>query len=276
MASFVRALRPAMRHWIVALCLASAACGSPRPLAEPVTAAIAPAPPAVAAAPSVAASAAPAAAEPEPPRSFTMRTASTHYDFRLDMEEACPGEKAKPGACTGPATLHVVTKSGREVQRIDLEHAWVQLDTRADPLVNSAEVYGVQGTINVGDFDFDGREDFAVQVDQSGPYGGPTFAVFLHHAKEERFVRSEALSRLTQETLGFFEVVPAKKRLVTVEKSGCCYHVREELEVVGGTPSVVHRVTEDATNEDGTVLVIEEQRVGRHWRTSQRRIRRRP
>jgi hypothetical protein len=180
------------------------------------------------------------------------------------MAEPCAGDGARPGACTGPATLHVFTKSGAEVQRIDLPQVWVEMDARGEPLVN------------VGDFDFDGREDFAVQVDNSGPYGGPTFAVFLHAAKEERFVRSEGLSRLTQETLGFFGVVPAKKRLVTVAKSGCCYHVEEELEVVDGEPGVVRRITRDATGDDGTVLVIEEQRVGRRWRTSQRRVPKQP
>jgi hypothetical protein len=264
MASFVRAFRDVMRNaWIVVFSLASAACGSRRPLVEPVTATIAPAPPRA----SVAEPSPPAAAEPSPaPSFFTIRTASSRYDFRVDMKEPCPGEGAKGDTCTGPATLSVLTKSGDEVQRIKLAEVWV----------NAAELYGAQGTINVGDFDFDGREDFAVQVNQSGPYGGPTFAVFLHAAKEERFVRSEALSRLTQETLGFFEVVPAKKRLVTVAKSGCCYHVEEEYEVAGGEPRVVRRVTTDATNEDGTVLVIEERLVGRRWQKSQRRTPRVP
>ena len=68
-------------------------------------------------------------------------------------------------------------------------------------------MYDTQGTINVGDFDFDGEPDFAVQADERRPRtGGPTFRVFLFSKKLGRFVLSEPLSKLTEESLGFFEV----------------------------------------------------------------------
>jgi hypothetical protein len=253
----------------------AAACGAP-PVSTPVvviasgTAAPATASPLpLAIAPAAAPAAPPAAALP---RSFFIRSASTRYDLRLDMKEACPGEAPASIGCAGPAALHVLTKTGAEIQRVDLDQAWVEMGADGEPLVNATGLYDSQGTINVGDFDFDGHEDFAVQVDQSGPYGGPTFAVFLHAAGEERFVRSEALSRLTQETLGFFQVVPKTKRLVTLQKSGCCFHVLEEHEVVRGEPRVVLRVTEDATGSDGHVRRIEERLVGGRWRRTERRI----
>jgi hypothetical protein len=86
----------------------------------------------------------------------------------------------------------------------------------------------------------------------SGPYGGPTFTVFLATASGD-FVRSEALSRLTEETLGLFQVDMKRKRLVTLSKSGCCFHVTEELAMVNGKPVPVSRETEDGT---GDALVL--------------------
>ena len=186
--------------------------------------------------------------------------------------------------CAGPAVLHVLRKAGgrgpggpasndgAEVQRFELDEVWIAFDADGTPRVNSAGLYDVQGTVNVDDFDFDGREDFAVQVDQSGPYGGPTFAVFLHAAGEERFTRSEPLSRLTAETLGFFRVDAARRRLVTLQKSGCCFHVTEEHAVVGGEPLVLARFTEDATAGDGFAVVTEERLVGGRWRKTKRRV----
>ncbi|MFO0759620.1 MAG: hypothetical protein U0359_24215 [Byssovorax sp.] len=247
------------------LALGLAACHEPRPVAPLETGV--PAPPAatsVASAPSAppAPSLTASVAPPAPPvaPSFLFRTASRQNDFRLDMAKPC--ESGDPG-CAGPASLHVLTKEGAEIQRIDLDLAWISTGDDGAPLVNTAELYERQGTINTGDFDFDGREDFAVQVDQSGPYGGPTFAVFLRDPKEDRFTRSEALSRLTQETLGFFQVDTAKKRIRTMEKSGCCIHVSEEHEVVRGTPRVTFRRTENAMDDD--VVITEERLVGGRW-----------
>ena len=45
--------------------------------------------------------------------------------------------------------------------------------------VNTAQLYDYQGTIVVDDYNFDGREDLAAQTGQDGPYGGPTFSIFL-------------------------------------------------------------------------------------------------
>jgi hypothetical protein len=206
------------------------------------------------------------------PTSFLVRTASTRYDFRIEMTAPCPADAGELGACAGPAVLHVLAKQGAELWSIALPAVSVAIDGSGAPLVNVAPLYDTQGAIIVGDFDFDGREDFAVQVDHQGPYGGPTFAVFLHDAGAERFVESVALGELTRETLGFFQVDPVKKRLITLAKSGCCFHVTEQLAVVAGKPRVVQRWTEDATGGDGMVLLTEETLVGGRWRKSQRRV----
>jgi hypothetical protein len=226
---------------------------------------------------------APTAAAASPPsealsstESFVLRTASSRYDFRFDMKGACADDGIHTSACAGPAVLHVSTKEGVELQKLDLENVWIPLDDAGDPVVNAADLYDTQGAIIVGDFDFDGREDFAVQVDQSGPYGGPTFAVFVHAAHDEAFVLSEPLSELTQESLGFFRVDAAKKRLVTSRKGSCCYHVTEWHEVVRGEPRVVERITEDATIDDAFVVQTEERLIGGRWQKTVRHVPRVP
>ena len=143
-------------------------------------------------------------------------------------------------------------------------------------IVNDDGLYDLQGTIIVGDFDFDGREDFAVQIDQSGPYGGPTFAVFLRSATRRRFVRSEPLSRLTQETLGFFRSTPRGTVYSRRRRAAAAFHVFEEHEVVDRRPRVVERVTEDALRGDGFVVVTEERRVGGRWHKTVRRVHEEP
>ena len=193
-------------------------------------------------------------AKPETPpphgASITIRNASRRYDFVIH-----------PGA---PAKVDVDDKSGATLQTITLEEIAIQRDDSGDVLVDSGELYDAQGTINVGDFDFDGREDFAIQVNQNGPYGGPTFDVWLQTANDS-FARSQELSELTQTTLGFFQVDPDRRLLVTMAKSGCCWHETEEHEVRAGKPVVVHRVTEDAISDDQWVITTEEALVKGRW-----------
>ena len=233
---------------------------------------------------------APAAPRPEPPKVaepaapssdggandaaapsvFDVRNASASYGFRFEMRDGCAG--LGTATCAGPAELSVYTlASGAEVQRIQLEQAWVELEPNGTPSVNATELYGRQGTINVGDFDFDGHEDFAVQADQDGPYGGPTFRVFLYSPKLQRFALSEPLSKLTQETLGFFQVDAKRKRLITLSKSGCCYHTTAEYQVSGGSPEAVFRLIEDATGGTDMTEVTEHKVHGRWVKTTRHR-----
>jgi len=141
----------------------------------------------------------------------------------------------------------------------------VTFDEAGVPRVN-----GIQGTIIVGDFDFDGREDFAVQAGASASYSGPLFAVFLQ-AKGERVVRSEVVSQLTQ--YSFFEVDAAEKRLRVEGQGGCCsFEVTEEYAVVDGAPHIVARVTEETS--DDFVRATEEHLVAGRWQTTRRTTRR--
>lgn len=47
-------------------------------------------------------------------------------------------------------------------------------DAGGKPLVNGATLYDDQGMIQIGDFNFDGALDFAIQDGNSSCYGGPS------------------------------------------------------------------------------------------------------
>ena len=174
----------------------------------------------------------------------------------------------------GPAIINIIDKrSQRSVQQLRLDNVYMAHGDDGKPLVNSARLYDLQGVINVADFDFDGHADLAIQNGNDGPYGGPTYSVYLYDNASKQFVLNDELSTLTGETLGMFQVDAKHKRLSTFAKSGCCYHettyyqfdARHRLQAV-------ERLIEDAQDPAGKqVRVTRETLVNGRWKTSTRR-----
>jgi hypothetical protein len=217
----------------------------------------------------------PEGASPTPavePLVLDVRTASPRYDFRLTF----PGDAEQTdgfGWCHGPGELTVSRKgSGAPVQSLPLDSICVVLDDSGQVLANSARLYDAQGTIQVGDFNFDGHEDFAVQDSESGSYGGPTYAVYLYSRSDGLFVHSDELSELTQATLGMFRVDAARRRLVTSAKSGCCFHATEEFEVVRDEPVLRARHTEALEPGGDRLVVTDERLVKGAWLSKSRTV----
>ena len=120
------------------------------------------------------------------------------------------------------------------------------------------QLYGEQSALIFADFNFDGSEDVAIRNGNYGAYGGPTYDVYVFHRTKNKFVLSEELSALTHENLGMFEVDPKQKRILTSNKSGCCYHIRSEYIVIPKHGlSLVREFIEDATVQAGKVKVTE-------------------
>ncbi|WP_417070540.1 lysozyme inhibitor LprI family protein [Niveibacterium terrae] len=130
-------------------------------------------------------------------------------------------------------------------------------------LVNSARLYDDQGTINVGDFNFDGLDDFAVQIGNEGSYGGPNYAVFLR--TPNGFVHNQRMSDLTIEGLGFFGFDAKTKTLSTFSKSGCCDHWETIYKVVSNQPVPV-RMTRDLITPDDTGRIEESVYTDGRWK----------
>lgn len=60
------------------------------------------------------------------------------------------------------------------------------------------------------DFNFDGKNDFAIMDGRFSCYGGPSFQVYL--ATANGFRHSPEFTRLAQEYCGMFEVNPKDKK----------------------------------------------------------------
>ena len=209
---------------------------------------------------------------------FLIANASGRYDFLLRFAETSCETPSPPdhATCEGAGAVEVRRK-GQSVplQVFEPVDLFVGFSGASAPLVNSARRYDYQGAINVGDFNFDGEEDFALQDGNNGSYGGPSYQVYLYAPAASRFELSQPMTDLITETLGFFEVDTAARQLRTAAKSGCCYHEYVAYEVVDNVPRPVHRLIEDAlAGADGEdkMTVTEETLVKGKWRRKSRRV----
>jgi hypothetical protein len=158
-------------------------------------------------------------------------------------------------------------------QTITLDNIFVSFDEDGKPLRNSARLYDDQGLINVGDFNFDGHEDFAIQTGNHGSYGSPSYNVYLYSPSKASFQFNEQMSSLIEQTLGFFQVDSKHKLLVTLAKSGCCYHEAVKYQVENDVPVAVSRVIEDGQREQGYLYVSRQRLINGKWKGTTKRVR---
>lgn len=103
--------------------------------------------------------------------------------------------------------------------------------------------YGEQSLIMYEDFNFDNKEDFAIEDGQNSCYHGPSFKIYL--ASGSGFVFSKPFTRLAQEYCGMFNVDYHEKKIFTMTKSGCCYHEFSDFIVENNKPKAVRIFTEE-------------------------------
>jgi len=192
------------------------------------------------------------------------------YRFELRFQQVFDADAAYFECDSGPLLLTVTHRQDASFsQELPLEQICVVRDAQGNPLVNGATLYDDQGMIQVGDFDFDGALDFAVQDGKASCYGGPSYHVFLFDASSGRFVPNEAFTALAQEWCGFFSVDAKKQELLTSTKSGCCWHEFARWKVVSGAPQQVYRLTLEhkagAREGELTVVESEERLVRGRW-----------
>lgn len=181
---------------------------------------------------------------------FDVKNASKYFDIKVKVE------KCDDGYCTGKASFSFFKKNGsKPYQVIELDDTQIQLSQAGQPLTNISLLYDDQSVVNVGDFNFDGMEDVAICNGANGSYGGPSYNVYLSSRAAGKFVYSKEFSALG-EHLGMFEVDKKRKRLSTLDKSGCCYHIAEEFIVVNNKPFKIRSVEEDATASDDRMTTI--------------------
>jgi hypothetical protein len=195
--------------------------------------------------------------------SFDLKDASKYFDIKVNVAQC------DDGYCSGKSTFSFFKKAAlKPYQVIDLDNTQIQLSQSGQPLTNITMLYDNQSVVNVGDYNFDGMEDVAICDGPNGSYGGPSYRVYLSSRKEGKFVYSKEFSALGQH-LGMFGVDPKRKRLSTLDKSGCCYHIAEEFIVVGNKPVKVRSVEEElAGTDDGRSRITTNTLVGGKWKTS--------
>lgn len=175
--------------------------------------------------------------------------------------------------CSGPATIELIdAKTHATVQRFESQDMSILLDKKHRPAVNATQLYSDQSALIVDDFNFDGQDDLAIRNGNNSSYGGPSYDVYVYNRTRKAFVPSADLTELATSTLGMFQVDHQRKRLETLEKSGCCWHLTTQYAVVPkvGLQKVYTR--EEAMATDGEHLDITEGRlVNGRWKTSTHR-----
>lgn len=163
-------------------------------------------------------------------------------------------------ACTGPAVIRL-SGNGFRQQFESAEAGFAPPADRRLPYLHSP--------LAVGDFNFDGLPDVAVQNGNKGLYRSPGYDVYLQNPGG-RFLFSRDFSDLTLLGMGLFQTDAARKVLITAARVGCCVHLEEEWAVLpNGKLHNIRRTTRDTTTP-GKVEITEEIWQNGRWQSRSR------
>lgn len=193
---------------------------------------------------------------------FQIQDGSKHYDAVIDI--ACEKDE-----CGAKAEVKLFKKGSKAVfQAFHSDDLTMYLDEKFKPSVNVIQLYDEQSPLIFDDFNFDGTEDLAIRNGNYGSYGGPVYDIYVFNQSKNKLVLSQELSALTQENLGMFELDKKRKCIITFNKSGCCYHIRSEYQVVPRKGLLlVREFIEDATSPQGDqVEVTDRNLVNGRWK----------
>jgi len=192
-------------------------------------------------------------------QSFEIQDGSKHYNAFINT--TCEQE-----LCDAKAEIKLFKKGQKTVfQKFYSDELTMYLDNNSKPSANVVQIYGEQSPLIFGDFNFDGTEDVAIRNGNDGAYGGPVYDIYVFNKTKHKFVFSKELSSLTQENLGMFTIDEARKRIITFNKSGCCYHTTSEYIVVPKKDLLlVEETIQEAT--ENKVTVTSRQLIHGKWR----------
>lgn len=193
---------------------------------------------------------------------YEIKNGSKNYDVKI--KTFSPTDEVYGGK----AIVQLFQKNTKQIFQIfHSDELTMYFDEKSQPQVNIAQIYGEQSALLFGDFNFDGTEDLAIRNGHYGAYGGPVYDIYVFNRTRQKFVFSKELSELTQENLGMFELDKKRKRIITFNKGGCCYHIRSEYEVVPNNGLLLVRTfEEDARGVSDKVEVTERNLVNGKWK----------
>ncbi|MDL2283727.1 hypothetical protein LJC19_01070 [Oxalobacter sp. OttesenSCG-928-P03] len=191
---------------------------------------------------------------------FRISDASKHYDAEMTV-------KCGKDECSGPGEVRLFSKkTGKRFQTFHSDDLFFFPEQNGQPSVNVVELYGEQSVLIFDDFNFDGHEDLAIRNGNQSGYGGPSYDVYVYNITREKFMPSKELTALAFDNLGMFHVDHERKRLITFSKSGCCWHLRTEYEVVPRKGLLkVHEFEEGITASGDYVEVTSRTLVKGKW-----------
>lgn len=166
---------------------------------------------------------------------FTVDDFSNYYYGKLFISDTT--EVFSPGwvAIYNKKTQQQLIKVESEELTFTLHDGRVKANIRELP-------YGEQSQIIYEDFNFDGRNDFAIMDGQNSCYHGPSFQIYL--TTDNGLKYSPEFTQLAQEYCGMFNIDPQEKRISTMTKSGCCWHQFSEFMVQNNKPVAIKIVEE--------------------------------
>ncbi|MFT4021422.1 MAG: hypothetical protein QM666_07895 [Acinetobacter sp.] len=185
---------------------------------------------------------------------FEIKDGSKLYDVQIDVQ-------CEKDSCDGKASITLFKKGNKQIfQQFHSDELTMYLNKQYQPSVNVVQLYGEQSPLIFEDFNFDGTEDLAILIGNYGAYGGPVYDVYVFNKTSKKFVFSSELSNLTEENLGMFYVDAKRKRIITFNKSGCCYHISSEYSVVPRKGlRLVREFIEDA--QGGEVVLVKDRNL---------------
>lgn len=191
---------------------------------------------------------------------FSLDNASKKYSVVI-LVDTC-----YEGTCEGKGIIKLADKNTRQLfQTFTSGNLYFFLDSTQRPSFNINELYDEQSPLIFDDFNFDGSEDLAIRNGNNSGYGGPSYDIYVYNKTRKQFVRSKELTKLASENLGMFQTDHKKKRLVTFQKSGCCWHATNEYEVIPRKGLIkVYELTEDESNGK-FVIVTTRKLINNKW-----------
>ncbi|MFZ1281906.1 MAG: hypothetical protein WAR59_13790 [Ignavibacteriaceae bacterium] len=185
---------------------------------------------------------------------FIINDGSDIYDAKISVD------KCSEDNCEGKGTIKLFDKKTDKLfQTFVSDDLYFFSDNNGNPTVNIIQLYNEQSPLIFEDFNFDGSEDLAIRNGNSSGYGGPSYDVYVYHRNKKKFVPSKELTQLAYENLGMFQTDRERKRIVTFQKSGCCWHITTEYSVVPKKGLVkVYELEEDAQGGEFVIVTTRE------------------
>jgi len=168
--------------------------------------------------------------------------------------------------CSGAGSVSLFDKATDTLfQTVNSDNLCFYIKGDTNPTDNFTELYGEQSPLIFDDFNFDGYEDIAISNGNNGSYGGTSYDVYLYNTEAKQFTKDMKLTEIASTNLGMFRTEKSKKRLITFNKSGCCWHITTEYEITNNELVKVNELEEDATDGSKYVTVTERKLINKVW-----------